>query len=57
VEVPKALTDQLKAGGKLVAPIGEALQQLVVVEKRRDGSLDRKATIPVRFVPMVPGPK
>ena len=55
LEVPKALTDQLKAGGKLVAPVGENVQQLVVVEKRRDGSLKRTATIPVRFVPMVPG--
>ena len=54
-DVPKALTDQLKAGGKLVAPVGEGLQQLVVIEKGRDGSLERKANIPVRFVPMVPG--
>jgi len=54
-EVPKALTDQLKPGGKLVAPVGEIVQQLVVVEKQRDGSLKRTVTIPVRFVPMVPG--
>jgi len=54
-EVPKTLTDQLKAGGKLVAPVGEGVQQLVVIEKRPDGSLESQASIPVRFVPMVPG--
>jgi len=54
-EVPKTLTDQLKRGGKLVAPIGEDLQQLVVIEKRSDGSLECRGSIPVRFVPMVPG--
>lgn len=54
-EVPKILTDQLKTGSKLVAPVGEGLQELVVIQKRSDGSLERKTTIPVRFVPMVPG--
>jgi len=54
-DVPKALTDQLVAGGKLVAPVGEGLQQLVVIQKRQDGSIERKTTIPVQFVPMVPG--
>lgn len=53
-EIPKPLTDQLKTGGRLVAPIGENLQQLVVIEKRSDGSLVSKRSIPVRFVPMVP---
>lgn len=55
LHVPKVLTDQLKAGGKLVAPVGEGLQQLVVIEKHNDGSLESRASIPVRFVPMVPG--
>lgn len=54
-DIPKALTEQLKTDGKLVAPIGENLQQLVVIEKRSDGSLVSKRSIPVRFVPMVPG--
>lgn len=54
-KVPKTLTEQLKTGGRLVAPVGEGLQQLLVIEKRSDGSLECKTNIPVRFVPMVPG--
>jgi protein-L-isoaspartate(D-aspartate) O-methyltransferase len=52
-EVPKSLVDQLQVGGKLVAPEGSILQNLVLLEKRADGSLQRKVSLPVRFVPMV----
>jgi len=52
-EVPKILVDQLQVGGKLVAPEGSILQNLVLLEKRADGSLQRKVSLPVRFVPMV----
>jgi len=56
-EIPKALLDQLKPGGKLVAPVGESVleQNLVVVEKSADGKLRRRSVFPVRFVPMVKG--
>src|SRR5258708_7263464 len=52
-DVPSTLTNQLQMGGKLVAPVGVGLQDLVVIEKRPDGSLRRTVSIPVRFVPMV----
>jgi protein-L-isoaspartate(D-aspartate) O-methyltransferase len=52
-EVPKALVDQLAVNGKLVAPEGVDEQKIVVMEKLPDGSLIRKQSIPVRFVPMV----
>ena len=52
-EVPKTLVDQLQVGGKLVAPEGRVWQNLVLLEKRADGSLQRKVSLPVRFVPMV----
>jgi protein-L-isoaspartate(D-aspartate) O-methyltransferase len=54
-EIPRALLDQLKPGGKLVAPVGESPmnQQLVVVDKGLDGKLRRRPVIPVAFVPMV----
>ncbi|SRR6266545_1985793 len=56
-EVPRALIDQLAARGRLVAPVGGSWnQELVVIEKRRDGSLRRWSEGGVRFVPMVPGP-
>lgn len=56
-EVPKALLDQLKPGGKLVAPVGSSVfgQDLIVIEKTRDGRLRRRSVLPVMFVPMVKG--
>ena len=56
-EVPKPLTDQLKPGGRLVAPVGAGYQELVVIDKRADGTLHRRPSIPVQFVPMVPTPR
>jgi protein-L-isoaspartate(D-aspartate) O-methyltransferase len=50
--VPEPLLRQLKAGGKLVVPVGELYQDLVVYTKRKDGGFDRKEILPVRFVPM-----
>ncbi|MBX9602297.1 MAG: protein-L-isoaspartate(D-aspartate) O-methyltransferase [Bryobacteraceae bacterium] len=55
-EIPSALLEQLKPGGKLVAPVGRADQELVVVEKDRHGKLSRRPVIPVRFVPMIKKP-
>lgn len=51
--IPQPLLDQLKPGGRLVAPVGPAgaTQELRVVEKRADGSLHTVRAIPVRFVP------
>lgn len=52
-EVPQALVDQLKEGGRMVIPVGETgkVQELYVMEKK-DGQVKRKAVMPVRFVPM-----
>jgi protein-L-isoaspartate(D-aspartate) O-methyltransferase len=52
--VPKPLVDQLKPGGRLVIPVGAQwqVQELLVIEKRPDGSTATKRTIPVRFVPL-----
>lgn len=56
-ELPQTLVDQLKPGGKLVAPVGSSVfgQDLIVVEKTRDGKVRRRSVIPVMFVPMVKG--
>ena len=58
-ELPQALVDQLKPGGKLVAPVGPTAeeQELVVVEKSRSGKISRRSVLPVRFVPMVQQPQ
>ena len=50
--VPQPLVDQLARGGRLVMPVGELLQDLLVIEKRRDGSIGRESLAPVRFVPL-----
>jgi protein-L-isoaspartate(D-aspartate) O-methyltransferase len=55
-QVPQALINQIKPGGVLVAPVGAAMdQQLIVVEKLMDGQIRRRTVFPVMFVPMVPG--
>jgi len=53
-EVPPALIEQLKPGGRLIIPVGGRwdVQELLVIVKNEDGSTTRKATIPVRFVPL-----
>jgi len=55
--VPEALVAQLKPGGRMVVPVGEAgeIQFLVLVTRRADGGTDQRRVLPVRFVPLVPG--
>ena len=50
--VPEPLIEQLAENGRLVIPLGEAAQELVVLTKTRRGLIQRDV-IPVRFVPMV----
>ena len=53
-EIPKPLIDQLKPGGRMVVPVGAThdVQQLLLVEKRPDGTAATRRTLPVRFVPL-----
>lgn len=53
--LPQALLEQLKPGGRLVAPIGDKDQNLLVFEKLQNGAIRQRSVIPVSFVPMVPG--
>src|ERR1039458_3505226 len=53
--LPEALITQLSAGGRLVAPIGSMWsQELIVIEKKPDGTIKRRSVCPVSFVPMKP---
>jgi protein-L-isoaspartate(D-aspartate) O-methyltransferase len=55
-EVPPALVEQLKPGGRMVIPVGaDHAQYLKVLVKRADGGLQERRVLPVRFVPLVPG--
>jgi protein-L-isoaspartate(D-aspartate) O-methyltransferase len=49
--IPQPLIDQLAEGGRMVLPVGEWTQELVLLTKTK-GKIDRKILIPVRFVPM-----
>ncbi|HVP37528.1 MAG TPA: protein-L-isoaspartate(D-aspartate) O-methyltransferase [Terriglobales bacterium] len=49
--IPQPLVDQLKTGGRLVIPIGDLFQELILVTKT-DKGIKKENVIPVRFVPM-----
>jgi protein-L-isoaspartate(D-aspartate) O-methyltransferase len=51
-EIPQPLIDQLADGGRLVIPVGGSHQELVVVERTEDGSVQQFTAGGVRFVPM-----
>ncbi len=55
-QVPPALLDQLKEGGRLCLPVGStgSLQSLVLFTKE-GGRLKKEVLLPVRFVPMIHG--
>lgn len=51
--IPESLEKQLAEGGRMIIPVGEKyVQQLVYLVKKK-GELNRKAVLPVSFVPMV----
>lgn len=50
--IPPALIAQLKPGGRMVIPVGDLVQDLMVVEKKPDGTTTSTAVVPVRFVPL-----
>ena len=52
--VPPALIAQLKPGGTLIIPVGgqHVAQELRLIKKREDGSLEERHVLPVVFVPL-----
>ncbi len=50
-EIPEPLKDQLKEGGRMVIPLGDEMQELLLLTKGKDG-FDEERIAPVRFVPM-----
>ena len=49
--IPEPLKAQLKVGGRLIAPVGQGAQDLVVVTRAAQG-FEQRSVLPVRFVPM-----
>ena len=56
-EIPPALIEQLKPGGRMVIPVGPAFhgQDLLVVTKDETGKIHERPVLPVAFVPFVSG--
>ena len=52
--VPPTLVRQLKSGGRMVIPVGPPFlaQQLLLIEKREDGTVQTRQILPVAFVPL-----
>ena len=50
--VPQPLVDQLKQGGRMIIPIGPVGAQELILLRKREGKVERRAALPVRFVPM-----
>lgn len=52
--VPPPLIEQLKPGGRLVLPVGPvwSVQNLTLLTKNEDGSVDQREVMPVGFVPL-----
>lgn len=50
-DMPERLVEQLSMGGKLIIPVGDTNQELLLIKKTEEGIKSKKITS-VRFVPM-----
>jgi protein-L-isoaspartate(D-aspartate) O-methyltransferase len=50
--IPQPLIDQLKKGGRMIIPVGDFYQELILITKQPDGTIKKESVLPVRFVPM-----
>ncbi|MDA8913102.1 protein-L-isoaspartate(D-aspartate) O-methyltransferase [Pseudomonadales bacterium] len=54
-EVPAALLAQLRAGGRLIIPVGDAETQTLTLVTRGEDGFETTSVEPVRFVPLLGG--
>ena len=50
--VPQPLVDQLKEDGRMIIPVGPIGYQELYVLRKQGGKIEKRAVLPVRFVPM-----
>ena len=50
-KIPQPLVNQLKIGGRMILPVGDFAQDLILIVKNEKGTA-QKTLLPVRFVPM-----
>ena len=51
--VPPALEEQLAEGGRMLIPIGDRDEQILTLFVKRNGQLEGRDIVPVRFVPLI----
>ena len=51
--IPKALLSQLKIGGRLVIPVGEDLQTMMLITRSSEKEFERRECGSFRFVPLL----
>ncbi|KAL8128497.1 hypothetical protein V2J09_017652 [Rumex salicifolius] len=51
-DIPQALIEQLKPGGRMVIPVGKRSQELKIIDKNPDGSVSVRDETSVRYVPL-----
>lgn len=57
LEAHASLIEQLKAPGRMFIPVGNATAQYIwVIDKKEDGSVERKKSFGVRYVPLTDEP-
>lgn len=52
-EIPKALLSQLKVGGRLVIPVGEEEQTMMLITRTSEKEFERRECGSFRFVPLL----
>lgn len=50
--IPQPLIDQLKNNGRMIIPVGDYYQELMLLTKNKKGEIKKKSVLPVIFVPM-----
>ena len=51
-QIPQPLLQQLAPGGRLLIPVGENRQKLKLLKMSKQGKIEKKDVLAVRFVPM-----
>ncbi|MBU2228896.1 protein-L-isoaspartate O-methyltransferase, partial [Patescibacteria group bacterium] len=52
-EIPQSLIDQLRVGGRLVIPVGDTTQDIIVLEKLAEDKIKTKSYPGFQFVPLI----
>jgi len=51
--IPEKLQEQLAEGGRMIIPVGGTYTQELILLEKKNGKLQKKNVLPVRFVPMI----